>query len=243
MHRYIKGSDQRVRPIAGSLAISRVQCCLRVRFGGSTVTLGSKIRRSSSKPTSNCTASPTTAKRRAAAARRLNGERPQRPNRTYASRPNRARPSDARTSAKADSRRSSAERLQLAGLHLVVPLSADQGWADVKAFSKALTRHMAKVIPSRFSAVAGQKNRVGKIFFDYLRNGNGATSVAALSVRARPGMPVARTDTSRSGAFSLKRCAHKRYTFTPLGSRRRVFYVTPSRAQIEKMVRLITSKK
>lgn len=76
------------------------------------------------------------------------------------------------------------------GLHLVVPLSAQQDWAEVKAFSKAVAQHMAKVLPSRFSAVSGPKNRVRKIFVDYLRNGRGATSVAAFSVRARPGMGV-----------------------------------------------------
>ncbi|RQR65663.1 DNA ligase D [Burkholderia sp. Bp9125] len=76
------------------------------------------------------------------------------------------------------------------GLHLVVPLSAQQDWAEVKAFSKAVAQHMAKVLPSRFSAVSGPRNRVGKIFVDYLRNARGATSVAAFSVRARPGMGV-----------------------------------------------------
>jgi bifunctional non-homologous end joining protein LigD len=49
---------------------------------------------------------------------------------------------------------------------------------------------MAHVVPQRFSAVLGPKNRVGKIFIDYLRNGRGGSTVAAFSMRARPGMGV-----------------------------------------------------
>lgn len=40
-------------------------------------------------------------------------------------------------------------------------------------------------------AVAGAKNRIGKIFIDYLRNAHGATSVASYSLRARPEAGVA----------------------------------------------------
>ncbi len=49
---------------------------------------------------------------------------------------------------------------------------------------------MARVVPQRFSAVLGPRNRVGKIFIDYLRNSRGASTVAAFSVRARSGMGV-----------------------------------------------------
>jgi bifunctional non-homologous end joining protein LigD len=49
---------------------------------------------------------------------------------------------------------------------------------------------MAKVIPSKFVAAMGGKNRVGKIFIDYLRNGHGQTTACAFSARSRPGMGV-----------------------------------------------------
>ena len=49
---------------------------------------------------------------------------------------------------------------------------------------------MARTIPSRFVAVAGGGNRVGRIFIDYLRNGHGQTTAAAFSARARPGLGV-----------------------------------------------------
>jgi len=76
------------------------------------------------------------------------------------------------------------------GYHIVIPLTRRQEWDEVKSFSQAIARHMAKVFPDRFSAVLGPKNRVGKIFIDYLRNSKGASTVAAFSARARSGMGV-----------------------------------------------------
>ncbi|QQE08941.1 DNA ligase D [Cupriavidus sp. ISTL7] len=76
------------------------------------------------------------------------------------------------------------------GLHVVVPIARRLGWDEVKDFAQALVVHMAKTIPQRFVSKSGPRNRVGKIFIDYLRNGRGATTVAAFSARARPGLGV-----------------------------------------------------
>ncbi len=76
------------------------------------------------------------------------------------------------------------------GLHVVVPLDASQSWTEVKGFSHAVAKHMARVVPTRFSAVLGPKNRVKKIFIDYLRNGKAQSTIAAFSPRARPDMGV-----------------------------------------------------
>jgi len=76
------------------------------------------------------------------------------------------------------------------GLHILVPLKPTQSWKDVKAFSQAIAQYMAKLLPQHFSAVSGPKNRVGRIFIDYLRNSQGASTVAAYSVRAREGLSV-----------------------------------------------------
>lgn len=76
------------------------------------------------------------------------------------------------------------------GLHVVVPLSPRDDWEKVKDFSKAVAEHLARVIPSHFTTVSGPRNRIGKVFIDYNRNGRGATTVAAFSARARPGMGV-----------------------------------------------------
>lgn len=76
------------------------------------------------------------------------------------------------------------------GIHLVVPLTRKHGWEEVKDFSHAIVTHMAKLLPERFSAVSGPKNRVGRIFIDYLRNGLGATTICAYAARTREGLPV-----------------------------------------------------
>lgn len=76
------------------------------------------------------------------------------------------------------------------GIHLVVPLTRRAGWDEVKDFSHAIVNYLAGLFPDRLSAVSGPKNRVGRIFIDYLRNGKGATTVSAYSLRAREGLPV-----------------------------------------------------
>jgi bifunctional non-homologous end joining protein LigD len=76
------------------------------------------------------------------------------------------------------------------GMHIIVPLARHADWDTVKGFAKALAQFMARQLPERFTATSGPKNRVGKIFIDYLRNGRGASTVSAYSVRARPGLPV-----------------------------------------------------
>jgi bifunctional non-homologous end joining protein LigD len=76
------------------------------------------------------------------------------------------------------------------GLHVVVPLTPKDDYEAVKDFSHAVVRHMAKVIPTRFVAVAGGGHRVGKVFIDYLRNGHGQTTACAFSARSRPGLGV-----------------------------------------------------
>jgi len=76
------------------------------------------------------------------------------------------------------------------GLHVIVPIVPKEDWDTVKAVSRAIVEHMATIIPERFVARSGPKNRVGRIFVDYLRNGFGATTACAWSARARPGLGV-----------------------------------------------------
>jgi bifunctional non-homologous end joining protein LigD len=76
------------------------------------------------------------------------------------------------------------------GLHIIIPLAPRADWEYVKEFSKAISQFMANEIPERFVAKMGPKNRIGKIFVDYLRNQRGASTIAAYSARARAGLPV-----------------------------------------------------
>lgn len=102
------------------------------------------------------------------------------------------------------------------GLHVVVPLKKQFDWDTVKAFSQAIVQHLARTLPDRFVAKSGPKNRVGRIFIDYLRNGYGATTVCAWSARARPGLGISvpvrwdELDSLKSGAHWTVRSVHTR---------------------------------
>jgi bifunctional non-homologous end joining protein LigD len=76
------------------------------------------------------------------------------------------------------------------GLHVVVPFQASVGWKELKAFAKIMADTLARDDPGRFTSSLAKSRRVGKIFIDYLRNGRGATAVAAYSPRARPHAPI-----------------------------------------------------
>jgi bifunctional non-homologous end joining protein LigD len=76
------------------------------------------------------------------------------------------------------------------GLHVVVPLARRHDWDEVKDFSRALAESIVAERPQGFIAKMSKKERAGKIFIDYLRNAEGATAIAAYSVRAGKGAPV-----------------------------------------------------
>ena len=76
------------------------------------------------------------------------------------------------------------------GLHFVVPLQRRHTWTEVKATGRAMAEALVRAQPAMFLAKASKAERRGRIYVDWLRNGEGATAVAAYSARARPGLPV-----------------------------------------------------
>jgi bifunctional non-homologous end joining protein LigD len=76
------------------------------------------------------------------------------------------------------------------GLHFVLPITRRHTWIETREFARAIAETLAAQMPGLFSARAGKEHRVQRVYIDYLRNAEGATAVAAYSLRARPGLPV-----------------------------------------------------
>jgi len=77
------------------------------------------------------------------------------------------------------------------GIHVIVPISPEATWPEVKSFSERFARALASADPKRFVATMTKSKRSGRIFIDWLRNQRGSTAVMPYSVRARAGAPIA----------------------------------------------------
>ena len=75
------------------------------------------------------------------------------------------------------------------GLHIFVPLAADQDVVDVAAATRALAARAERLDPDIATTAFIREDRGDRVFVDSTRAG-GATVVAAYSPRARPGLPV-----------------------------------------------------
>jgi bifunctional non-homologous end joining protein LigD len=74
--------------------------------------------------------------------------------------------------------------------HIFVPITPELDYETVKEFSRAVVVHMAETVPRQFVSKSGPRNRRGRTFIDYLRNGQSQSTAEAYSARARSGMGV-----------------------------------------------------
>ncbi|MGV8949722.1 MAG: DNA ligase D [Cypionkella sp.] len=77
------------------------------------------------------------------------------------------------------------------GVHVVVPLVPEADWDAVKSFCQNFAELLTKTEPHRFLANMSKARRKGRMFLDYLRNGQGSTAICPWSTRARAGGTVA----------------------------------------------------
>ncbi|WP_150291860.1 DNA ligase D [Sphingobium estronivorans] len=97
------------------------------------------------------------------------------------------------------------------GVHVIVPLTPDAEWPQVKDFADRFARALAASEPDRFTATMSKAKRKGRIFIDWLRNQRGATAVLPYVARAREQAPVAApvgwdelADIESAGHFTVK---------------------------------------
>ncbi|HZQ60507.1 MAG TPA: DNA ligase D, partial [Casimicrobiaceae bacterium] len=76
------------------------------------------------------------------------------------------------------------------GLHVVLPIEPTVPWEHAKNFTKSIAELLEHTFPDRFTSKILKVSRHGRIFIDYLRNAEGATAVAAYSIRAKAHAPV-----------------------------------------------------
>ncbi len=77
------------------------------------------------------------------------------------------------------------------GLHIVIPIKAENSFTKVRNTAKKLADALAKKHPELFTTEMLKKERGKNVFVDYLRNGFAQTAVAPYSVRPKEGAPVA----------------------------------------------------
>lgn len=76
------------------------------------------------------------------------------------------------------------------GYHVVVPVTSFKSWNKARNVSKNIATLMETKWPEKYVSNMRMEKRKGKIFIDWVRNTEGATSVAPYSIRVRKGARV-----------------------------------------------------
>jgi bifunctional non-homologous end joining protein LigD len=76
------------------------------------------------------------------------------------------------------------------GIHVLVPIAPGPSHAEATAFGEQIAKAVAKVLPSIATAERMKDKRRGRLYVDYLQNGEGKTIVAPYTLRALDGAPV-----------------------------------------------------
>ena len=96
------------------------------------------------------------------------------------------------------------------GFHVVVSLSPTISFDVLGHFALAVAHFLSLRHPERLTIEFLKKERRGRVFVDWLRNGFGATGVSPYSLRPRPGAPIAmpisweELDTTDPSQFRLR---------------------------------------
>ncbi len=77
------------------------------------------------------------------------------------------------------------------GLHVQVPLNGREEFDPVRDFARQVAELLAAAEPDLVTVEQRKEARQGRVYADIMRNAYAQTAVAAYSVRARPGAPVA----------------------------------------------------
>ncbi|MFC9681726.1 non-homologous end-joining DNA ligase [Streptomyces sp. NPDC056948] len=77
------------------------------------------------------------------------------------------------------------------GLHAIVPLNGRHDFDEVRSFARDVADTLVDAHPDRLTTAARKKDRGERLYLDVQRNAYAQTAVAPLTVRPRPGAPVA----------------------------------------------------
>jgi bifunctional non-homologous end joining protein LigD len=73
------------------------------------------------------------------------------------------------------------------GLHVFIPIQPKYTYDQSRNFSHIISQHVHAALPDITSLERMPKNRIGKVYLDFLQNGKGKTMACAYSLRPREG--------------------------------------------------------